>query len=74
MPLKDLKTTDRLGLNTNWVLINIRTYNLDLSSYLQSWTTMRMTPWPSVLRWWHVSEDGGGSNISQWRLSVTDRT
>jgi hypothetical protein len=36
---------DRLGINTNRVLINIRTYDLDLSSYLRSWTTMRTT-WP----------------------------
>jgi hypothetical protein len=72
--VKDLKTTDQLGLNTNRVLINIRSYNLDLSSYLRSWTAMWTTPWLSVLRWWHVGEDGGDSGVRQWRLPITDRT
>jgi hypothetical protein len=42
MPLSALSTTDRLGLNTNRVLINIRTYVLDLNSYIQSWTMTDM--------------------------------
>jgi hypothetical protein len=43
----ELSTTDRLGLNTNRVLINIKTYVLDLNSYFWSWTMT--TTWSSLV-------------------------
>jgi hypothetical protein len=42
-----LSATDRVGLNTNQVLINISTYDLDLNSYLRC--SMMTLTWPPLV-------------------------